>query len=165
MLCARARVHYLLNSSNPPSLWAYCSVFSECSSGGEFVTPPWQAAGCSRKITQNKKKRGVLSYKYSHDKWPIWQRLSLLTATAHASAGCCSGWGSVNEPGVSSGVAGCPACCHSGPDTAGLSGWWTAGWGLSRCHCGSGWGLACSCCSPGLWGPPSAGCSSGPVRY
>lgn len=86
----------------------------------------------------------------------------LLTAIGRASAGCCSVWGSAGEPGVSSGAAGCPACCRSGPDTAGLSGWWTAGWGWSRCRCGSGLAPACSCCSPGPWESPTADCNSSP---
>ena len=102
-------------------------------------------------------------YKFYHLIWCL-TKLHLLTAAGHASAGCCSVWVSAGEPGVSSAAAGCPACCRSGPGTAGRSGWWTAGWGWSRCCCDSDSAPACSCCSPGPLGSLTADCSSGPKR-
>lgn len=100
-------------------------------------------------------------YKLMHEEY--YDKIWLLTATERASVGCYSVWGSEGEPGASSGGAGCPACCHSGPDTTGLLGWWTAGLGWSRCHCGSDSGPAYFCCSPGPSESLSADCSWGPL--
>lgn len=145
--------------SVPPGLWACCSESSECSSDEVFAVPPWLAAGCSDTETVIIRTN---QDKFMHEE-DYYDKIWLLTATEHASVGCYSVWGSEGEPGVSSGGAGCPACCCSGPDTAGLLGWWTAGLGCSRCHCGSDSGPAYFCCSPGPLESLSADCSWGPL--
>lgn len=145
--------------SVPPGLWACCSESSECSSDEVFVMPPWLATGCSDTdkvmITTNQ-------HKWMHEE-EYDDNMCRLTATEHASVGCYLVWGSEGEPGVSSGGAGCLACCHSGPDTTGLLGWWTAGSGWSRCRCGSDSGPAYFCCSLGPSESLSADCSWGPL--